>query len=369
MPRTVPPITRAAALSVAVAALGPAAGAASAADPPLLYVREPAAVAIHDAVGGPTLRQAPAAEGARWPHGRRVGKVAGREIAGREPKRIAAALRAGWRSDGAAGLVAVDEITPRHWTPRAARSLAAAMARLGPDARRVMFYASPALVEQVGRADPRRALPGRLRALVGALSRGRAVYLQTYRGDLTPFPAREMAMHPTRWAGRWPARGGELRVVVGPDRGAGQAEVWARLRATPAGRAMLANGPAAYGLVDAAAGRAWAAQHRAFLAAPDVSPTGRDAAVPVGGGLRLTRNGVRAVRVHITRPGRAVVTMTPRGGGARRAIRKLAGPTRRPVNVPLPRDARPGRYVVRAVLTGDGLRDRAAVGVRVTRRR
>lgn len=368
VPPSRPSGPRMAGLAVVAALLGPAAPGAFAADPPLLYVPDAAAAAIHDAVGGPTLRQAPAAEGPRWSRGQRVGKVGGREIAGAGPARIAALLRQGWRAGGAGGLVSVDEIVPAQWTPVAARALAAALDALGPDARRVAFYASPAMVEQVGRADPRRALPPRLAALVDAVSRARATYLQTYRGDLTPFPAREMAMHPTRWAARWPAGRGELRLVIGPDGGAGQAELWARVRSTPAGRALLANGPAAYGLRDAAAGRAWAAQLRAFRAAPTAPARGGDVVVASGGGLTLARAGAGRVRVRIDRPGRAVVTMTPHGGGRARAIRTLTGPTPGAVLVRLPRDARPGRYRVRAVLIGDGLRDRAALAVRVARR-
>jgi hypothetical protein len=265
------------------------------------------------------------------------------------------------------GLVAVDEITPRQWTAASAAALARAMDRLGGDARRVIFYAAPSFVERVGRADPRAALPAPLRQLVDAVSRGRATYLLTYRGDMSPFPAREMATHPTRWAARWPAGRGELRVMLGADAGAGQPELWARLRATAAGRALLANGPGAYGLTTAAAARAWVAQLRAFRAAPNVSVTGADYAVPMPGGLSLTAAGVNRVRVRIDRPGRAVLTMAPVGGGARRAIKKLTGPTGRSVVVRLPTDTRPGRYRVRAVLIGDGLKDRAAVVVRVRR--
>jgi hypothetical protein len=73
------------------------------------------------------------------------------------------------------------------------------------------------------------------------------------------------------------------------------------------------------------------------------------------------------VRVRIDRAGRAVVTMTPVGGGTVRAIRKLTGPTPGGVVVRVPTDARPGRYRVQAVLIGDGLRDRASVIVRVRR--
>jgi hypothetical protein len=354
---------------VAAAAACALAGTASTvhAEGPLLYVpREPAAV-LHDGVGGDTLRQAPLWPDHRWPASRTVGKVSGRELAGAGPRRIEARLRAGWRQPGVGGLVAVDEIRPAHWSPAASRSLRSALTRMGSDARRVIFYASPALVEQVGRADPRRRLPSRLRHLVDAIARGRAVYLQLYRGDLTPYPPREMATHPTRWLERWPAEGGELRGMLGPDRGTGQAELWARVRSTPAGRELLARGPAAYGLSDAATAHEWLAQYRAFRAAPSASVTGSDYPVPAPGGLSLTKVGQTRVRVAIGRPGRAVVTMTPERGGFVRAIRKLAGPTSTVIR--LPRDSRPGVYRVRAVLIGDGLRDRAAVRVRVPARR
>ena len=258
----------------------------------------------------------------------------------------------------------VDEITPSHWTAAGAAALAGALDRLGPDANRVMFYAAPALVEQVGRVDPRRALPARLAAIVDALSRGRATYLLTYRGDRTAFPAREMATHPTRWAARWPAGRGELRVMLGPDGGAGQAELWTRLRATPAGRDMLARGPAAYGLTTVAAARDWLAQYRAFRAAPTVAVAGADYAVPSPGGLTLAAAGNRRVRVTISRPG-------PRRGDHDAARRRqgrapsASSPARRGVLVRLPADSRPGVYRIQAVLIGDGLRDRASLHVRV----
>ena len=341
------------------------AGPAVAADPPLLYVSHEAAVTINDGLGGATLRQTPAREDRRWPRGRGIGKVSGRELSGQSPAQIAALLRRGWSTDGAGGLVGVDEIVPAQWTPAGAAALAAALDSLGGDARRVVFYASPSLVERVGRSDPRRLLAPVLASLVDAVSRGRATYLQTYRGDLSPLPAREMAMHPTRWTARWPAGRGELRLILGPDGGAGQAELWARVRSTPAGRALLANGPAAYGLRDVAAARGWVAQYRAYLTAPTVPARGGDVAVASPGGLTVARHGRRAVAVAITRPGRAVVSVVRRGGGTVRAIRKLTGPVT--TKVALPRDTRPGLYSVRVVLIGDGLRDRASVVVRITR--
>jgi hypothetical protein len=366
-----PPLPRrhartAALLATAGLALAPA--AAAGADGPLLYLADEPASTVHDGVGGGTLRQAPIRPNPRWPAARTVGKVAGRDLAGAGPRRIAAILRSGWRQPAVGGLVAVDEIVPRQWSATAARSLAAGLDRLGRDAARVVFYASPALVGQVGRADPRRALPPALGALVDALSRGRATYLLTYRGDLSPLPPREMATAPTRWLARWPAGRGELRLLLGPHGGAGQPELWARARSTPAGRELLARGPGAYGLGSAAEAREWVAQYRAFRAAPTVSSTGTDYPVPQPGGLRLEVAGPGRVRITISRPGNAVVTTQRAGGGLVRAIRKLSGPTPGSVLIRLPRDTRPGRYRVRAVLIGDGLRDRAGVLVTVTRR-
>jgi hypothetical protein len=370
VPGTTPSALRRAALALALGAVALAAGAAGAAasDAPLLYLREDPAAVIDSGLGGGTLRQAPMVPNARWTASRTVGKVTGRELAGQSAGRIAAILRAGWRQPGVGGLVAVDEVTPAQWTPGSAAQLAAALDGLGADARRVIFYAAPSFVERVGRVDPRRPLPAALAALVDAVSRGRATYLLTYRGDMSPFPAREMATHPTRWEARWPAGRGELRVMLGPDAGAGQAEVWARLRATPAGRDLLSHGPAAYGLPTTADARAWLDQYRAFRAAPTVSVTGADFPVPQPGGLTLTTAGARRVKVVIGRPGNAVVTMTPAGGGKVRAIRKLTGPAAGVV-VPIPADSRPGVYRIQAVLIGDGLRDRAVVTLRVTKKR
>jgi hypothetical protein len=364
-----PPTRRRALLAaLAAGALAALPAAAAGADPPLLYLNQEAASVVHDALGVNTLRQAPIRPNGRWPAARTVGKVAGRDLAGAGPRRIAARLRAGWAQPAVGSLVAVDEIAPRRWSAAAARALAAGLERLGPNARRVVFYAAPALVEQVARVDPRRPLPARLGALVDALSRGRATYLLTYRGDLTPLPPREMATAPTRWVARWPQGRGELRLILGVDGGLGQAELWARARSTPAGRELLSRGPGAYGLRDAAAARDWVAQYRAHLASPGASATGVDYPVPQPGGLALEAAGPNRVRLALGRPGNAVVTTQPVGGGFVRAIRKLTGPTRGSILIRLPRDARPGRYRVRAVLIGDGLRDRAAVIVRVTRR-
>lgn len=368
MRTTCPPVRGRAAIACALVALAAMPAAASAIDPPLLYLPGEAAAAVHDAVGGGTLRQAPVLPDGRWSAARTVGKVGGRGLAGLDAAAMAQRLREGWGQPAVGGLVAVDEIAPAQWTPAGAAQLAAALDALGGDARRVIFHAAPSLVERVGRTDPRAPLAPLLGGLVDAISRGRATYLLTYRGDRTALPAREMAVHPTRWAARWPAGRGELRLLLGPDGGAGQPELWARARSTAAGRAMLANGPGAYGLADAAAGRAWAAQYDRFRAGPQASVAG-DYPVPLPGGLSLARAGVGAVRLVLGRAGNAAVWAVPKAGGPRRVIRKLTGPTAGAVTVRLPADTRPGAYRVTAVLIGDGLRDRADVLVRAARRR
>ncbi|HSJ74435.1 MAG TPA: hypothetical protein VK904_08970, partial [Miltoncostaeaceae bacterium] len=276
-----------AAVLAAAGALLTAPAAVRAADPPLLYLEQEAAAVVHDGMGIATLRQAPLRPNPRWPAARTLGKVTGGALAGAGPRRIAAILRAGWRQPGVGNLVGVDEIRPRQWSATSAQSLSKALQLLGSGANRVVFYASAGFVEQVGRADPRRPLPPPLRWLVDAVSRGRATYLQTYRGDLAPLPAREMATAPTRWVARWPEGRGELRVILGADGGLGQAELWARVRSTPAGRELLARGPGAYGLRGAGAGHEWLAQYRAFRAAPGLSATGQDYPVPQPGGLVL----------------------------------------------------------------------------------
>lgn len=356
------------ACAAALVAAGALAAAPSAlADPPLLYLNDEVAAVVHDGVGTNTLRQAPIQPNVRWAAPGLVGKVTGGDLAGHVPERIADLLRAGWRQPGVGNLVAVDEIRPKQWTASGAQSLAKALISMGSDANRVIFYASPAFVEQVGRADPRAPLPARTRWLFDAVTRGRATYLQTYRGDLSPLPPREMAAAPTRWLARWPADRGELRVLLGADGGLGQAELWNRVRSTPAGRELLARGPGAYGLRGAADARDWLAQYHAFRATPTRSVTGVDYPVPQPGGLVLEPAGANRVRLQLTRSGNAVVTTQRLSGGFVRAIRKLTGPTNGAMVIRLPRDTRPGRYRVRAVLIGDGLRDRAGVVVRVTR--
>ena len=213
----------------------PAAGAA--ADAPLLYLTQEAASAAHDAMGGPTLRQAPLTPDGRWPAARTVGKVRGRDLAGASPARIAAMLRAGWRQQGVGGLVAVDEMTPPSGPPLAPPALAAALDQLGGDAQRVIFYAAPSMVERVGRADPRAALARAARPadrrhepraghLPAHLSRRHVAVPRPRDGDAPDPLGGPLAGRPRRAADD--ARAGRRRSA--------SAEVWARVRSTVAGR-------------------------------------------------------------------------------------------------------------------------------------
>ena len=124
------------------------------------------------------------------------------------------------------------------------------------------------------------------------------------------------------------------------------------------------------GLRSAGEGLRWLARYRGFLDQPQSPPAGGEARVPTGGGLTISLPGSRlrpgaTVRVVVGRPGRAIVQLVPRGGTPRR-IRAIAGPAS--VAVRLPRDVRPGRYTLRAVLLGDGLRDVATAGFTMVRR-
>jgi hypothetical protein len=223
----------------------------------------------------------------------------------------------------------------------------------------------------VGRPDPRTPLPPSLAGLVGALGAGGHIFLELYRGNLTPVPATELGIHLTRWRDRLPeARREYLHALMGPPLGDSVAGIWNSVRATPAGRAILANGAGAFGLTTAEDGRQWLAAFRAFHADPTASPPGGDVRVPEGGGItilvrpdsRLTVGG--RVRVRLTRPGTAIVRLWPVGAGPRRNILKVTvGHRDRTVAARIPPHARPGRYQVVVTLRGEGLSDRAATPV------
>jgi hypothetical protein len=360
------------------AALGPAAGAALGAVP-LVYSPADAANAIHDgssAVPGLTtaLRQSPVYDDPRWPLDRRVGKVTGRQLAPLGAAGIADALRHAWSEKDAGGRVAIDEFVPGQWTDAGAGELAQAIRRLGPDAERVFVYASPALVAQVARVDPRKPLTGRIASLFAATAGAGRAYLEVYLGSLEPLSARQMATYVSRWSGRWPAeRADRLHALIGPGGATGQAEIWRRVRASPAGRAILANGPGAYGLTSAADGLAWLAAYRDFLAKPTSPPPGGDTPVPVGGdiGLTLPRGGAlapgSALTLTFTRGGRAIVRLIDARGKRRVIASRAFGADGGTLRATIPRLLAPGRYRLVVTIAGDGLTDTLERTLRIGR--
>jgi hypothetical protein len=145
-------------------------------------------------------------------------------------------------------------------------------------------------------------------------------------------------------------------MMVGPDRGIGMQTVFAHLRATPSGRRMLANGPAAYGLRTREEGVAWLNAYADFLIDPFTSISGRDTVVPALGGLTVTQIGPRQLMLNATLRARIVIQLLPRGGGARRVIGPFYGPVRnKRITVP-PRLAA-GRYTALTIAFGEGLRE------------
>ena len=383
------PLARRCALAAALAGLLAPAGALGAVT--VVYGGADAANVISDGTAElegiqAAIRQAPIADDPRWPPARLLGKVSGSALAAMPTaEAMAAALRAGASTVSVAGRplpveagVGVDEIVPGQWSAAAAGRLREALAGLDEGLReRVIFYGAPGLVSQVGRPDPRQPLPPALAGLVGALGSGGHLFLEAYRGDLTPLPAQELGIHLTRWLERFPAaRRGHLHVLTGPPKGVSVAGIWDRVRATPAGRAILANGAGAFGLTTADEGRGWLAANRAFLAAPGASPPGGDVRVPGGGGIEiLARAGARlraggALRVRLSRPGTAIVRLHPVGAGPRRNLLKVTvGLRARTVAARIPGHARPGRYRVVVTLRGEGMSDTATTPIRLLARR
>jgi hypothetical protein len=360
------------AVGAALVAPGPALGVV-----PLVYAPADAANAIHDGPGGAAglttaLRQSPIFDDPRWPLDRRVGKVTGRQLAPLGAAGIADALRAAWSERDAGGRVAIDEFVPGQWTDAGAGELAQAMRALGADAERVFVYASPALVAQAGRVDPRRPLTGRLASLFAATADAGRAYLELYTGNLEPLPARDMAIVATRWRGRWPAaRADRLHALIGPGGATGQAEIWRRVRASPAGRAILANGPGAYGLPTVADGLAWLAAYRDFLASPGSPPPGGDTPVPAGGAVVLTLppgGGLAPgapLTLRFSRGGRAIVRLIDSAGRRRVIAARTIPASGGTLRATIPRRLRPGRYRLAVTLVGDGLTDSLERALRI----
>jgi subtilisin family serine protease len=328
----------------------------------LIYTRAEAAAAIREGSHGiqgllQARRQIPIGDEARWPPDRRIAKLSGAGLASLDASEMAGALRAAWSDKKVGGMVAVDEITIAHWDEARSAALAQALASLGPDARRVILYVSPGLVGAIGISDPRKPLAPRLAAILAALQQAGVVQLEVYHLGAVPFTQEEFATYPVRWLARWaPADPGALHMLFGPDHGAGQARIWAWARASPAGRAILANGPGAFGLHTAAQGLDWLTAYHDFSANPTASPRGGDLIISSGGGLSVSPPSGRTLAVTVARPARVVVSLSRLPDGGPRAIAKIDGPAAvRIVQVPV--NVRPGRYRIQVVALGQKLRD------------
>ena len=138
----------------------------------VVYTGAPAAAAINDGAQGlpglsDSFRQAPILDDPRWPSKRRIGKLSGDDLAHLPtPEAMATRLAHGWQTITAGGAttavggrVGIDEITPADWTIEQARKLRRALDILGVHAERVIFYASPSLVERVGAPRPTNRCP------------------------------------------------------------------------------------------------------------------------------------------------------------------------------------------------------------------
>ena len=168
-------------------------------------------------------------------------------------------------------------------------------------------------------------------------------------------PRARWRLHPTRWAARWPAGRGELRVMLGPDAGAGQARALGpRARDARPGATMLARGPAAYGLADAGRRPRLGRPVPGLPRGPDrVGHRRRLRRADAPAGLTLAARRARGgCASRIARPGRAVVTMTPRAGGMRPGHPQAHRPHARRGGRPPARRQPPGR------LPGAGRPDR-----------
>ena len=367
---------RAGAASALVLVIAAGALADRAASLELVYAPAAGANAIHDAGVTSALRQGPIFDDPRWPRSRQLAKVSGAGLSKMTAAGMEAALRAGLRDQRYGGRVGVDEIRPADWTPQSFLRLRDALRGLGSDADRVFIYISAAALEQVGRTAPSEPLPPSVNGIFAPLSEGGRAFLEVYRGSLEPLPLQIMAVSLTRWEARTPAaRRGAVHALIGPSAGASQQEIWNRVRSTPAGRRILANGPGAFAHRTAQEGRDWVAAYRAFQADPTASPPGGDHPVPTGGGLTsplapgTTLAPGSSFRIAVDRPGRAVVRLVPRSGPAR-VIRALTFRGAGAASISLPRDIRPGAYSIVVTFNdvGVGLNERLVIPLTVRRR-
>lgn len=245
---------------------------------PLTIVYDFAAIAQHLHAGTPrlrglggaprTVRQFPLGEPfgpERW-----LGKVNRAELAGRSAARIAALLEAGMSrhrlGDIASGFVALDEVGADFEDPASGPELLSAMRILAqrrhpatgePLNRRVLMYAAPKMVSNVGSGNDR----GQWDAALAAARLSGGVYLQMYHAEsgvvTGPFTSQEWREYLPVWKREMGSDFSRLRVILSNGRGVPQDEQWRRARQSAAGRAVLRHGVGAYNLRTRAEATAW----------------------------------------------------------------------------------------------------------------
>jgi hypothetical protein len=182
-----------------------------------------------------------------------------------------------------------------------------------------------------------------------------------------------MANHLTRWWDRWPKERREhLHVIIGPSGWSTQSAIWSRVRASAAGRAILANGAGAFGLKTHDDGLAWLAEYRTFLANPLAPPPSGEARLTEVGGVRImVRTNARLAlgstfKVRVSRPGNAIVLMRP-AKGKRRVIGRIAVRSSKTASIRVPRRIAPGKWRIMVFMQGEGIKDKVYRNVVVVR--
>jgi hypothetical protein len=207
--------------------------------------------------------------GTPFPLERWLGKVGHLELKGKSPAAMAALMRSRMSKakighDIDSGFVAIDEVGVDLDDRASGPALLEAMRILSrsrhattgePLSRRVIFYAAPKMVANVGSGHDRDQWDSALAA--ARLSGG--VFLQMYHaqgGRVTNvFSAQEWRDYLPVWAQTVPAS--RLHVLLSSDGRVTQDEQWRRARQAPSGRAVLKNGVGAYRLGSRAEALDW----------------------------------------------------------------------------------------------------------------
>lgn len=242
----------------------------------IVYDFAPIAQRLHTGVPGVpglgtverTARQFPLGE--PFPPERWIGKANKTEIVGRSASRIAQVLEAGMSrrrtTEIASGFVALDEVGTDFEDAGSGPELLAAMRILArkrhpvtgePLNRRVLMYAAPKMVANVGSGNDRELWDDALAA--ARLSGG--LFLQMYHAEsgvvTGPFTVAEWRDYMPVWRREMGTAFPRLRVILSNGRGVSQDEQWRRARETGAGRAVLRNGVGAYNLRTTSEATAW----------------------------------------------------------------------------------------------------------------